>query len=117
MNVKDGSRKVQAHDRGCPNRVCYDPLLMAIVGSEDIWQCGGWDGNEEPCSGKMPTALRYCGKCELVTIKHISGQIFYEWICDRYKKVLTQKGKRHLKCNICCIATRLEWKKEHDNEN
>jgi len=113
MNAKEGTRKVQVHDRRCPGRVCYEPLLMAIVGSEDIWQCGGWDGNEEPCSGKMPNAMRYCGKCEFVEVKGGTNSLLsLEWICGRYKRVLTQKGKRFLKCNICRIATRLEWKKK-----
>ena len=113
MNVNDGVRRVQVHDRRCPGRICYEPLLMAIVGSEDIWQCGGWDGNEEPCPGKMPTAMRYCGKCESVGLNFQPGVIFREWVCKVYNRVLTQKGKRFLKCESCRIKTRLKWEIEH----
>jgi hypothetical protein len=82
---------------------------MAINGSEDIWQCMGWDGNEEPCPGKMPVAMGYCGKCDSVKMKFREGgdpHLCY-FACKEFKKVLKQKGKRLLKCEACLQRTRL----------
>jgi hypothetical protein len=55
MNVLDNriNEKVAVHDRGCPKLPCYGPLLMAYIGCcYEVWKCGGWDGNEEPCEQK-----------------------------------------------------------------
>jgi len=120
MNVKDGNKIVQAHDRRCAGRICYHPLLMAIVGSEEIWQCMGWDGNEEPCPGKMPIAMRYCGKCESLEIKNPTmGRFFWEAKCKIYMRDLIKKrnkslsGAKFKKCQICLHAERLKFFKEN----
>jgi hypothetical protein len=62
MNVIDKriGEKVGVHDRGCLKLSCYGPLLMALVGGfQEAWQCGGWDGNEEPCENKNVKPKNY----------------------------------------------------------
>jgi len=111
MNVKDNTgRKVQVHDRRCPRKICYNPLLMAMVGSLEFWQCGWWDGNEEPCPGKIPNTMKYCGECKAVTINCFT----MERICERFNRVLTRKGKKFLKCSLCRFETVLKWEKKNN---
>jgi hypothetical protein len=54
MDVMDKriGEKVGVHDRGCPKRLCYGPLCMALVGGREFWKCGGWGGNEETCENE-----------------------------------------------------------------
>jgi hypothetical protein len=110
MDVNDSNnRKVQVHDRRCPKRPCYHPMLMAMVGSEDIYQCLGWDGNEEPCPNKMDKEAFYCGDCGniAIAINCNANKKYHD--CNKYWKILRIDGKRILKCQACLQNERLKF--------
>jgi hypothetical protein len=75
---------------------------MALIKgeSEEVWQCLGWDGNEEPCPGKLPWKAAYCTLgCEF--LKVVNPYEDWYWGCKKYKKKLKEKGKNILKCKPC----------------
>jgi hypothetical protein len=75
---------------------------MALIKgeSEEVWQCQGWDGNEEPCPGKLLWKAAYCAlSCESLVVLNPYG-VWY-WGCKKYKKKLKEKGENILKCEAC----------------
>jgi hypothetical protein len=75
---------------------------MALIKgeSEELWQCQGWDGNNEPCPGKLPQKIAYCAlSCEFLTV--YNPYTDWGWGCKKYWEKLAWKEKGILKCKSC----------------